>query len=224
MAHANAALKARPDAPEAVDCERLARVNDEQEQIFVRGKAAFAAGDAKAAWSELSQLSPTGARRLQPDVVEVVEAVANKRLDGAEIELHPRPTAAVKLAESVLALQPLADSIRERAQSIIDREHAVATAPAPRPEPAARRAPEARPAAQQKPAMEVATECLARGDNPCVIRALAGKAKTAQELGLLIETYLAVGDTAQADRNITTYLARFPTARRADAYRAMRQR
>jgi len=46
--------------------------------------------------------------------------------------------------------------------------------------------------------MEAASACLARGDNQCVIRVLNGHAQTAQELGLLIETYRAIGDSAQA--------------------------
>jgi Tfp pilus assembly protein PilF len=70
----------------------------------------------------------------------------------------------------------------------------------------------------------VASACLARGDNACVIRALQGKAQSAQELGLLIETYRAMGNTAQAQKNMTLYVQRFPTARRAETYRIMLQR
>jgi len=72
--------------------------------------------------------------------------------------------------------------------------------------------------------MDAASACLARGDNACVIHALNGKAQSAQELGLLIETYRAVGDSAAAFRNMTTYVQRFPTARRAEAYRQMLER
>ena len=72
--------------------------------------------------------------------------------------------------------------------------------------------------------MEAASACLARGDNPCVIRALNGRAQTAQELGLLIETYRAMGETPQAYRNMQTYVQRYPTARRAEAYRQMLER
>jgi hypothetical protein len=54
-----------------------------------------------------------------------------------------------------------------------------------------------------------------------VIRALAGKANSAQELGLLIETYRATGDSKQAQKNMAIYVKRFPTARRADSYRRM---
>lgn len=69
--------------------------------------------------------------------------------------------------------------------------------------------------------MDVASACLARGDNDCVIHALNGRANSAQELGLLIETYRAMGDTKQAQKNMAVYVKRFPTARRADAYRRM---
>jgi hypothetical protein len=57
-----------------------------------------------------------------------------------------------------------------------------------------------------------------------VIRALNGRAQSAQELGLLIETYRAIGDSTQAYRNMSTYVQRFPTARRAEAYRQMLER
>ena len=53
------------------------------------------------------------------------------------------------------------------------------------------------------------------------IRALAGRAQTAQELGLLIETYRAVGESGLAYRNMATYVQRFPTARRAEVYRGL---
>jgi hypothetical protein len=72
--------------------------------------------------------------------------------------------------------------------------------------------------------MEAATACLARGDNACVVRTLSGRAQTAQELGLLVETYRAMGDTPQAYRNMAVYVQRFPTARRAEAYRQMLER
>jgi Tfp pilus assembly protein PilF len=58
---------------------------------------------------------------------------------------------------------------------------------------------------------------LSRGDNACVVRALNGKAKTAQELGLLIETYRAMGNSDAAYKNMAVYVRRFPTARRTSA-------
>jgi hypothetical protein len=69
--------------------------------------------------------------------------------------------------------------------------------------------------------MEIANACLGRGDNECVIRALDGNTTTPQELGLLIETYRAIGDTQKAQKNMGAYVKRFPTAPRSDAYRRM---
>ena len=69
--------------------------------------------------------------------------------------------------------------------------------------------------------MKTAGECLARGDNACVVRALAGHARTAQEMGLLIETYRVMGNTREAEKLMRLYVKRFPTSRRAAAYKKM---
>lgn len=72
--------------------------------------------------------------------------------------------------------------------------------------------------------MAQALECLARGDNRCVIRALEDKASSARELELLIETYRAVGSTPRAERQIERYLARFPDGQRAAEYKRLLER
>lgn len=96
--------------------------------------------------------------------------------------------------------------------------------PAPAPPAPVRQAPAA-PVASPTPSgvapMEIANACLARGDNDCVIHALDGNARTQQELGLLIETYRAVGDVKEAQKNMATYVKRFPDAARSAGYRRM---
>lgn len=87
--------------------------------------------------------------------------------------------------------------------------------------PAALAAPGSGPSSSEASAMELASACLARGDNECVIRALEGNAGSERELGLLIETYRAIGDAKSAQKNMATYLKRFPSARRAETYRRM---
>jgi hypothetical protein len=82
---------------------------------------------------------------------------------------------------------------------------------------------EAAPTPGRSP-LQSASVCLARGDNRCVIRALEGRARTAQELGLLIETYRSIGDTRRALKNMNLYLKRYPTAGRADIYRNILER
>jgi Tfp pilus assembly protein PilZ len=87
----------------------------------------------------------------------------------------------------------------------------VAATPPPAPVPA-------KPEAKGTP-LEVATECLARGDNTCVIETLDGKAKTPRELELLIETFRAVGRTRDAHEQMAKYLERYPDERRSLSYR-----
>jgi hypothetical protein len=88
------------------------------------------------------------------------------------------------------------------------------------PAPAAA-APASAPSSSEASAMELASACLARGDNECVIRALEGNAGSERELGLLIETYRAIGDAKSAQKNMNMYLKRYPSARRAEVYRRM---
>lgn len=73
-------------------------------------------------------------------------------------------------------------------------------------------------ASGQSPLQQAQT-CLARGDNPCVIRALEGRARTAQEFRLLIETYRAIGNTPRMLDSMERFIQRFPTDPRAGAYR-----
>jgi len=75
-----------------------------------------------------------------------------------------------------------------------------------------------------KTAFEAATECVSRGDNRCVIRALAGKARTEQEYRMLIETYRAMGNPRAALRQMRRYVKKFPSGRRVGSYRMMLER
>lgn len=224
MAHASTALQARPGDSQALECQRTARIAHEQEQIFVRGKAALASGDQAAAWNELSSLSAVGPVRQRAEVTGAVETAATARLDRAESLLHKRPGDAESMAQSVLALSPLAPALHERARGLLDALQPEVSEPE---QSSTRRAGQVRAKPTSKTAtksdepspMEVASACLAKGDNPCVIRALSGRAQTPQEMGLLIETYRAMGSAEQAERVMAVYVQRFPTARRAAAYR-----
>jgi hypothetical protein len=70
----------------------------------------------------------------------------------------------------------------------------------------------------QRP-IDAAMDCLATGDNACVIKALEGKAKSAQELELLIETYRTMGNATKAEKYMQVYVEKHPGERRASAYR-----
>ena len=236
MAHASAALKLRADSADAQACQALARSRHEQEQIYVRASAALESGDVEGAWSELLGLDDTAPVAQRPEVAKQVETVAGRVLDRAAQLARKDLVQAAALARSVVERPSLPAALRHRAQTLlakVDRptttasaERVAASTKPPRGESPAHEPratpPRTRPAAASSaPPMETATGCLARGDNQCVIRALAGRAQTAQELGLLIETYRAVGESALAYRSMATYVQRFPTARKADQYRAL---
>jgi hypothetical protein len=152
------------------------------------------------------------------------------------------PVAAVAPAEAPAPAAPVAEPKPEPAAPVLT------IAPAGEPKPAAepKPAPEPKPAVEAKPAetqfveakpvepakksdakftpMQAAAACLTTGDNACVVKALDGKAKTAQELELLIETYKAMGDSGKAEKWMKTYVDKYPTERRANTYRRVLDR
>lgn len=229
VAHANAALKVRRDAADALACLQTASVNHEQEQIYVRAKAALDAGDLESASRELSGLRADSVVLQRKDVADLVNKLAELRLAQAKQHLRKDPARAGEIARQTLALRPLGEELGQQAQAVAGKADA-AIAKAARTEqverstkPAAE--PRARPSASSdKAPMETASACLARGDNQCVIRALNGRTQSERELGLLIETYRAMGESTQAQRNMALYVQRYPTARRADTYRQMLER
>jgi pSer/pThr/pTyr-binding forkhead associated (FHA) protein len=240
-AHASMALKVRTGAPEATDCKKRSEAQSEEEQTYVRGKDALQKGDAETAYLEFARLTEASTFRARPEVAEATSQLARARLDEARSLLPSNRGDAARLAQSVMGLTGAAADSIAQAEQILSQARREPAASAPRasparvkPEPVARqrpvapvREPVARPTPVAAPtsggasAMEIASSCLARGDNECVIHALDGKASTAQELGLLIETYRAIGDSRQAQKNMATYVKRFPTASRAEAYRRM---
>jgi ABC transport system ATP-binding/permease protein len=246
-AHASLALKVRPGAPEATDCKQRADSQSVEEQIFVRGKDALQKGDAETAYLEFERLPELSLFRARPEVSQAAGELARARLHDARGLLPSNRGDAARLAQSVVSLAgappesvALAEQILVEARKepgSVRREpvaapRPVAAKPVKQPEPARPRAPAPPPvrasepasqaaAASGPPPMEVASACLARGDNECVIHALEGNASSAQELGLLIETYRAIGDAKQAQKHMAIYVKRFPSAGRAEAYRRM---
>jgi pSer/pThr/pTyr-binding forkhead associated (FHA) protein len=103
------------------------------------------------------------------------------------------------------------------------------SAPAPRPRThreASRRtspatqlsAPEASEPAALSP-LDEARACIDAGDHRCAVRVLEGHTGGAAGLALLIESYLALGDTGAAIRNMRTFVGRYPDDRRTERYR-----
>jgi hypothetical protein len=221
MAHAAQALKLRPGGQAATACEQQAGALHEQEHTFVRGKAALEGGDAEAAHAELARLPADSDFVARPEVADAAVRVGRGRIAEARKLLKRDPAQARALAKSVLELPAQPAGVVAAATRIVAQAdqatQSVARAPKPRSSRPARSSPGETP-------METASACLSRGDNACVVRALNGKAKTAQELGLLIETYRAMGNSDAAYKNMAVYVRRFPTARRTSAYEKMLER
>jgi pSer/pThr/pTyr-binding forkhead associated (FHA) protein len=250
-AHGALALKIRPDGDDARECKALADEQYNEEQAYVRGKTALQNGDAETAYREFQGLGMQSPLRTRPEVIQATTELARSRLQAASNVLSKNRGEAIQIAESVLSLVALPPDAIAAAQELLTQArnepqatHAAARGPnaqAPRapvrqqPAPPKQQAPRAKPpvaaaatptpasgpSSSEASAMELASACLARGDNECVIRALEGNAGSERELGLLIETYRAIGDAKSAQKSMATYLKRFPTARRADTYRRM---
>ncbi|MBX3269170.1 MAG: protein kinase [Sandaracinaceae bacterium] len=98
------------------------------------------------------------------------------------------------------------------------------------PTPRARRRGAAAPAAAELPddpyaatPLNTARECMARNDRACAIRALEGRARSAEELSMLVELYRASGQTPRALDTAQRYVQRHPRGRNAAEYRAFLQ-
>ncbi|MBN1653985.1 MAG: PilZ domain-containing protein [Deltaproteobacteria bacterium] len=70
-----------------------------------------------------------------------------------------------------------------------------------------------------KTRFQIATQCIAEGDNACVIKTLKDKAASEAELGLLIETYRSIGDRDNVVIYVKKYLEKYPTSKRSRIYR-----
>jgi hypothetical protein len=197
-------FRARPEVTQASNDLARARLAESQATLpKSRGDAARLAQSVLGLWGVSNDL-----------IAQAEQAVTDARRGGSSA---PAQTAAVtpppRPSKPVEAPTPVARPAQPPAQA------AVTPRPAATPTPAR---PTAAPAsASGAPLMEVVNGCLARGDNECVVHALEGSATTAQELGLLIETYRAIGDVRMAQKNMTTYVQRFPDNRRSETYRRM---
>ena len=147
--------------------------------------------------------------------------------EGARLEPPPAPpespsespsesAAAERPArEAELALPPAAEEppeeVAEEAE-VTQEEAAVEARPGRRAAPAARRAP--RPSA-----LEAAQVCLAEGDRECARQALAGRARTAPEMALLIRLSRDTGHGGEAVQLMRQFVERWPDAPQTPGYR-----
>jgi uncharacterized protein (TIGR02266 family) len=69
--------------------------------------------------------------------------------------------------------------------------------------------------------LEAALQCLKGGDSACAVKALEGRARTAREWELLVESHRALGNIESAHNRMRAYLRSFPSGRRAATYREL---
>jgi len=81
-----------------------------------------------------------------------------------------------------------------------------------------------KPGATEPSQLDRALECLARGDNNCVIEVLEGHARSERELVILIETHLALGNSIDAERHMNRYLSAYPDGKSAAKYKRWLER
>lgn len=237
IANANAALKLDANDAEAQACGELARANHEQEQAFLRAKAAIEAGDDEAAWRELQALPASGPVVRRADVAALIADTLQARLERGRALLPDQPIAAAELARDAEELVAAPEPLRARARALIAQAEATpARAQAARHAPKRTRetatapvggdsaAASPRSSGAKSSTLEAAQACLSRGDSRCAIKVLNGHTETARELALLIETYRMLGNVEQAYRNMRAYVQRFPNGESAHVYRELLQR
>jgi len=189
----------------------------------------------------------TSALKAQPDDPDATECMSIATDGHAAEQVYVRGRSALRAGDAAGAMSEFArlptDSLFAakpeiaEARGLVEAERRAAAAPIAavaaispnRSRPAAR--PQAAPAADAadapppgQSAFQIASGCLARGDNACVIKALTGKARTPQELGLLIETHRSLGNTDKATAAMEQYVKQFPTGPKAATYQRMLER
>ena len=162
-------------------------------------------------------------------MIALVQSVGDAQVAEAEMLVARDRAKAVKLAEGLMRMPMLSAPHRERAEAVLASpeeapclQHRAALAPhqrsrSPDGASAARGEREAPDRGRAAPASHAATTLAS-----CA--RCRAKRRARKELGLLIETYRAMGNTAQAHKNMALYVQRFPTAHRAETYRIMLER
>jgi ABC transport system ATP-binding/permease protein len=189
-----------------------------------RATEAFAKSQIDLAWA-LVKSDKNKAGQLAAAVLQMVDAPAEYSSAATEIrdalqkqEASKEPDRALSAAESNRRLAAAEKNTHRLAKSS-PKPIAIETAT-----PSAPIQQSSGPDQNDQARFGEASACLARGDNKCIIRLLAGKAKTTEELGLLIETYRSIGDSTNALANMALYVKRYPTSRRTASYQRILER
>lgn len=239
MRYAEQALTLEPESTQAKGCSERAVAGLDQTDRIAEAKEAFDEGRIDEAFAIAASLPVQSTLRKTPEFREIQNGYVDQHLEAAKKALTARPAAAQQEATHILALEGVRRDQQREAKRILAQARtrlarprpkprptrvAVAPTPAPTPDPPPRSEPEpppvdVAPTPQPTGGMAVARDCLRKGDNACVIRALDnGQARSASALALLIETHRSMGNALAAQRHMGVFVRRYPNDARAPRY------
>lgn len=248
ISRADQALTLRADDPSAAACRADAEQARLESDAFARGEALRRAGDVEGAFVAFAELPDGSTYRARPEVLDTNHEFASLQIARANELLATSPDEALSHAQNALLVPGLDPRIRAQADAIVRRarvrggtavsvrDRTPRVRPDVRPTPTAHPTPTSTGGSQATTTtgggtttaagggdggspLAAAQACLARGDNPCVIRALEGRARTPQEMRLLIETYRAMGNSPRMLDTMGRFVQRYPSDPRAGQYR-----
>ncbi|MDH3622239.1 MAG: FHA domain-containing protein [Myxococcales bacterium] len=195
---------AAPDELEPIDEPQ------EWEELLARAQSRLARGQIDAAYQIASELPTDSVLRDTPEFGEIRYRYAQAHISAGDEALSDGDAELAKQeARRVLGLKGITAKQRRDAKRLLSQ--------ARRPPP-----PPTQPSVSPEEALAEAHQCVASGDNPCVIRVLeGGQARSPAALALLIETYRAMDDLPAARRHMRAFVDRYPDNPRTPRYRQM---
>jgi hypothetical protein len=246
---ATEALAAQAGHAGALACLRRAEEQRADSETFARGLAHLTAGELESAYFEFEQLSPHSAFRQREEVVRAMRAFAEEQLSQAEQDLPNNAEEALRRAQLVQNMSSVDLPLRQRANEIARRAQSRVHGPirtasrtpergptdgSARSAAGSSRIEPGRPSgggtASEGPAagqmlIQQARACFANGGgNPCVLRVLEGRARSPDELQMLIATYQATGNTPRMLDTMDQFVRRYPDHPRTSQYRQILSR
>ncbi|MDH3199959.1 MAG: FHA domain-containing protein [Myxococcales bacterium] len=196
----------QPPAPEEIE-----PIDEPQEweELLSRAQSKLARGQIDAAYEIASELPTDSVLRDTPEFGEIRYRYAQVHISAGDKALRDGDAElAKKQAQRVLGLKGITSKQRRDAKRLLSQ--------------ASRPSPREQPSVSPEEALAEAHQCVASGDNACVIRALeGGRARSPAALALLIETYRAMDDLPAAHGHMRAFVDRYPDNPRTPRYRQM---
>ncbi|HJK94504.1 MAG TPA: FHA domain-containing protein [Polyangiaceae bacterium LLY-WYZ-15_(1-7)] len=231
LAAADRALELDPASADARSCRDRAREAQRAAETFARGVEALDEGDAEGAYFAFEELPEDSAFRQRPEVARARQAFVDENLQAARENVTTDPSAAIRHANAVLTTPELSLADQRAAQSILRQAQRRGGRPTmDRTMRATMRSTMDTQTADTS-TMDSTMESSGGPVDPaqvmrdcslnqrCIAQRLRGNANTPRAMGILIEAYKAIGDSASAQRTMRQLISRFPSSRQASQYR-----